>query len=238
MLRILWLCVLLPALASAQNLDFAPVSARVQALVQQQNLPGASVLILRDDSTLYEQAFGGYTLQTRVPIASASKWLSAAVIARLVDRGVLRWDDRIDRYLPDAPADKRAITLRQLFSHSSGLPGEETGCLGNVNLAMQDCVNEILALPLAYPPGQGFAYGGLSMQVAGRLAEIASGQRWDDLFRAEVATPLGLTQTDYAFFSTLPGYVAVSNPRIAGGVRSTLGDYGRFLHAILARGAN
>lgn len=238
MLRILWLCVLLPALASAQSLNFAPVSARVQALVQQQNLPGASVLILRDDSTLYEQAFGGYTLQTRVPIGSASKWLSAAVIARLVDRGVMRWDDRIDRYLPDAPADKRAITLRQLFSHSAGLPGESNGCLGNINLALQDCVNEILALPLAYPPGQGFAYGGLSMQVAGRLAEIASGQRWDDLFRAEVATPLGLTQTDYAFFSTVPGYVAVSNPRIAGGVRTTLGDYGRFLHAILARGAN
>lgn len=230
------LCLLSTALC-AQSLNFALVTTRVQALVQQQNLPGASVLILRGDSTLYQQTFGAYNLDTRVPIASASKWLSAAVIARLVDRGVLRWDDRIDRYLPDAPADKRAITLRQLFSHSSGLPGEEMGCLGNASLVMQDCVNEILAMPLAYSPGTGFAYGGLSMHVAGRMAEVASGQRWDDLFRAEVATPLGLTQTDYAFFSTTPGYVPVSNPRISGGVRSTLGDYGRFLRAILARGA-
>lgn len=217
--------------------DFTAVTTRMQQLVQQQGLPGASVLIVRNGQVVYQQAFGGYSLDQRLPIASASKWLSAAVLARLVDRGVMRWDDRIERYLPQAPADKRALTLRQLYSHSSGLPGGEIDCIGTVDMPFQNCVDQILAQPLEYSPGQGFAYGGNSMHVAGRLAEIASGQRWDDLFRAEVATPLGLTHTDFAFFSTTPGYVVVSNPRIAGGVRSTLADYGRFVQAILERGA-
>jgi CubicO group peptidase (beta-lactamase class C family) len=220
----------------AQAPDFSPVTQRVERLVIDARLPGASVLIVRDGEVLYERAFGAYTLGQRVAIASASKWVTGAVIARLVDQGLMRWDDRIERYLPDAPVDKRIITLRQLYSHSSGLPGSETGCIGDPDQLLADCVTQILALPLAYPPGQGFAYGGLSMQVAGRLAEIATGKRFEQIFFDELATPLGLTATDFGFTRTTPGLVSVSNPRIAGGLRSTLGDYGRFLSAIQQRG--
>ena len=221
----------------AQSPDFTPVTARMQALVANAGLQGSSVLIVRNGAVAYQQAFGNYTLTQRVPIASATKWLSAAVIARLVDRGILRWDDTVGRYLPGAPAVTRPITLRQLFSHSSGITAAAAPCLGQAGMTLQACVDGILATPLTYPPGTGFAYGGNSMQVAGRLAEIASGRRWDDLFREEVATPLGMTDTDYGFFSTAPGYLPMSNPRIAGGARSTLADYGKLMQAMLERGA-
>jgi len=220
----------------AQSPDFTPVTTRMQALVANAPLSGASVLIVRNGLVVYQQAFGNYTLTQRVPIGSATKWISAAVIARLVDRGLMRWDDNIGQYLPMAPADKRQITLRQLFSHSSGITSTAAACLNQAEMLLQACVDSILASPLSYPPGTGFAYGGNSMQVAGRLAEIASGRRWDDLFREEVATPLGMTGTDYGFFSTAPGYLAVSNPRIAGGARTTLADFGKLLQAILERG--
>ncbi|MBK8068231.1 MAG: beta-lactamase family protein [Rhodanobacteraceae bacterium] len=232
-----WVALLLAAGACpAQAVDYTEVTRRMQAVVTEQALPGASLLVIRHGRVEYQQAFGGYTLERRVPIASASKWLSGAVLARLVERGVMHWDDPIARWLPSAPADKRAITLRQLFSHTSGLPAFEASCLVDAQAALQACVDEILAQPLRYPPGTGFAYGGNSMQVAGRLAEIASGRRWDDLFREEVATPLGMVATDYAFSSTQPGYVETCNPRIAGGARSTLADYGRFVQAVLERG--
>lgn len=230
---VLWLAA---GPAAAQGIDYSDITRRMQAVVDQQALPGASLLVIRHGRVEYQQAFGGYSLTRRVPIASASKWLSGAVLARLVERGVMHWDDPIARWLPNAPADKRAITLRQLFSHTSGIAPGETGCIGDADAVFQACVEEILARPLQYPPGSGFAYGGNSMQVAGRLAEIASGRRWDDLFRDEVATPLGMRDTDYAFLSTQPGDVETSNPRIAGGARSTLADYGRFLQAVLERG--
>jgi CubicO group peptidase (beta-lactamase class C family) len=216
--------------------EFAPISARVQSMLDDTSVQGAVLMIARDNEVLYRKAFGNYSLNQRVAMASASKWLSGAVIARLVDRGTLRFDDNIGRYLPSAPQDKRAITVRQLFSHTSGLSGGEASCIGSANIAMQSCVDQILAQPLLYAPGTRFAYGGNSMHVAGRLAEIATGKTWDQLFREEVAEPLAMTQTDYAFSSTAPGYVEVSNPRIAGGARSTAADYLKLTQAYLARG--
>ena len=94
----------------------------------------------------------------------------------------------------------------------------------------------ILALPLAYGPGTGFAYGGNSMQVAGAMAERATGESWDALFIAEVVEPLGLTGTDWTAGTALPGYVPNANPRIGGGARSTLEDYGRVVDMVLAGG--
>lgn len=231
----LWLC-LWAGTATAQTVDYSGVTTRVEQLVAAAPLPGAAVSLIRDDEVVYRRAFGSYGVGQRVAIASATKWLSGAVILRLVDRGVLRLDDPIGRWLPEAPADKQPITLRQLFAHTSGLPGSEVACIGDAGTTLAACTAQILAQPLAAEPGTRFAYGGNSMHVAGRIAEIATGQRWDVLFRTEVATPLGLTATDYGFSSTAPGLIDVTNPRIAGGARSTLDDYTRFLTALLARG--
>ena len=85
-------------------------------------------------------------------------------------------------------------------------------------------------------PGTVFAYGGNSMQVAGAMAEIATGQAWDDLFISQMVQPLGLVHTDWTAGTTREGYVRNRNPRIAGGARSTLDDYGRVLDMLLAGG--
>jgi CubicO group peptidase (beta-lactamase class C family) len=74
------------------------------------------------------------------------------------------------------------------------------------------------------------------MQVAGRMAELATGKAWDDIFIAEMTTPLNLNATDFATSSTEPGYVRTDNPRIAGGVRSTLEDFGKVVDMVLAYG--
>lgn len=126
---------------------------------------------------------------------------------------------------PQAPADKRANTLEQLFSHTSGLPLTEDGCMSNPQYTLASCAQQILQKPLIGTPGKVFAYGNNSMQVAGRMAEIAVGQSWDDIFIDEMALPLGLTATDYATASTESGYVRNANPRVPGGVRSTLDDF-------------
>lgn len=234
--RFLWLLLICGLASQAPAQDFSAVDRRIQTLVSSTPLPGAVLLLARADQPVFAKAYGGYNLDQRVALASASKWLSAAVLLRLVERGVLRWDQRVVDWIPEAPADKHGLTLRQLFSHTSGLPGDESGCIGQPQLSLQACVEQILRLPLAYVPGTGFDYGGLSMQVAGRMAERATGRSWDQLFRAEVAVPLGMSQTDYGFTATTPGLVEVSNPRIAGGIRSTAADYLRFLQALLRRG--
>lgn len=216
--------------------NFAPVTAEMQNFVQTYQLDGASLRVNKNGSVVYRRAFGGYTLSTRVRIASASKWLSALTVARVVEKGQLRWTDTVGQYFPTVEASKRSITLAQLFSHTSALPGGDDFCMSNPTYTLSSCANRILQQPLIGQPGAVFSYGGNSMQVAGRMAELATGKAWDDIFIAEMVTPLGMNASDFATSSTAPGYVRTDNPRIAGGVRSTLEDYGKVVDMVLAYG--
>ncbi len=218
------------------NYNFAPVTAEMQSFVQTYSLDGASLRVNKAGNVVYRRAFGGYTLGTRIRIASASKWLSALTIARVVEKGQLRWTDTVGQYFPTVEASKRSITLAQLFSHTSALPGGDDFCMSNPLYTLETCANRILQQPLIGQPGTVFSYGGNSMQVAGRMAELATGKAWDDIFIAEMVVPLGMNATDFATASTEPGYVRTDNPRIAGGVRSTLEDYGKVVDMVLAYG--
>jgi CubicO group peptidase (beta-lactamase class C family) len=219
-----------PAAAqSPRKVDLSAVDASMQRIVSQNRLDGASLWVSHNGNTVLTSHYGSFGPQSRVAIASASKWVSALVLARLVERGTLRWDSTVGEWFPGVAADKAGITLGQLFSHTSGLPGEESGCIANAFITLQDCAAQILAGPMVAAPGAAFAYGGLSMQVAGAMAERASGRGWNTLFAQELTEPLGLTQTDFGSTSTSPGLITLPNPRIAGGIRSTLEDYRRLM---------
>lgn len=102
-----------------QPRTYAPVN-RLPALAYR-SLVGASLWVAQNRITLLEAQYGSYGPRTQVAIASASKWVSALVLARLVERGALRFDSTADEWWPDAPADRRGITVRRRFSHTSGL---------------------------------------------------------------------------------------------------------------------
>ncbi len=226
----------MPLAAGAQTAyDFAPAVSLMENVVASVPLSGATLVVAKDGAVVHESRYGNHTQATRLPIASASKWVSAVAIGALVDAGLIGWDTSIGVLMPEAPVDKHAITLRQLFAHTSGIGAGEGACLNDPTTTLAACAAQILSTPLARAPGTCFAYGGSSMQVAGRMAEIATGQTWDQLFIARVVTPLGLVATDYGFSSTAPGYLPVSNPRIAGGVRTTARDLLR-LAQVFAQG--
>lgn len=230
-------CLALTAgVAARPAYDLAPVDAALQALVDDYGLDGASLRLARNGVVVHTRHLGDYGPDTRVAIASASKWLSALTLARLVEAGTLRWDSRVGEFFPEAPIAVRGITLTQLFSHTSGIDNDDHACLSSRQVTLQDCAGQILATPLAWTPGTAFAYGGNSMQVAGAMAEIASGRSWDALFLTEMVQPLGLIATDWTAAATAPGYVPNPNPRIGGGARSTLADYGRVVDMLLAGG--
>jgi CubicO group peptidase (beta-lactamase class C family) len=192
---------------------------------------GASLAIVQNGKVILRRHYGTFADETVVPIASASKWISAAVIMSMVDEGKLSLDDRVIKYIPSFSGDKSSITIRQLLSHTSGLPAEtglsSSGCLSDRFTTLAACAGEIAAGPLIAAPGTEFNYGGLSMQVAGRVAEIVEGKAWEEIFQKRMAQPLALTTMTYG---------SSANPLIAGGVRSSLDDYVHFLQMILNRG--
>lgn len=211
------------------NYDFSTVTALMQDAVETIPLDGASLMLIKDNQVIYERYFGSYDASTIVPIASASKWLSAATLMTLVDEGKLSLDDPVSKYLPYFIETKGTITIRQLFSHTSGLPPitNDARCIYNPFASMDACVQQIARFDLIGPPGAQFAYGENSMQVAGRICEIVSGQSWESLFQERIAIPLEMPSATFG-----PG----TNPIIAGGARSRLNDYANFLRMIINKG--
>lgn len=194
--------------------------------VLRESLPGvdggASLLVFHEGKPVYRNALGKFQLATEVPIASSSKWLSAAVILALIDEGKLSLDDPASKFVPKATP---GITLRQLFAHTSGIAGQHP-CLNRRDTTLGGCALEIANAPPKSEPGVAFRYGGASMQLAGRMAEIASSKDWNSLFREKIAAPLGLEKTRFAD----------QNPRVAGGAVSTLDEFGAFVLMIRNNG--
>lgn len=190
---------------------------------------GCALVVVKDKKVVYRKGFGSHGPDKVIPIASASKWLSGAVIMSLVDDGLLSLDDQVSKYLPEFTGDKSGITIRQLFAHTSGLPAE-AGCRNDKRTTLQRCVDSIARVQLRSAPGEEFFYGGVSMHVGGRIAEIVSGKPWNELFVERIAAPLGMSRTD--FFA----YGPTENPRPAGDARSSVDEYARFLNMILQGG--
>ena len=182
---------------------------------------GAALVLYRHGRLIYRKGFGHLAPDSRVPIASASKWISGGVIMGLVDRGVLSLDDTVGSYLPEAPHDKAHISIRQLFSHTHGW-AERPFVHRDTGLSLREAVERILAEPLRHEPGTVLYYSGLGMQVAARIAEIATGESWEAIYQDTLARPLGLSQTDYQAFG------ATDNPNVAGSVRTSGDEFARF----------
>ncbi len=200
---------------------------------------GIALVLVKDGEIIYDKGFSGFTSDTVIPIASASKWLSSAVIMALVDEGVLSLDDKASDYLDNYTGLHGEMTVRQMFSHTSGLPGHysSTGLpgtddiLSNKEITLAESVDMIAQVELLAEPGTQLYYGGLSMQVAGRVAEVTTGKEWTDLFQEKIADPLKMTETDYN------GLGKTNNPRIAGSIQTSAHQYARFLEMLLSGGS-
>jgi CubicO group peptidase (beta-lactamase class C family) len=197
------------------------------------NNGGITMMLQKEGRTIFSQSRGGFTENTPVLIASASKWYAALVLMRLVHHGKLTLDDKVSEYIPAFTGAKRDITLRQCFAHTSGLPGNAetvTELMGDRRQSLAQMVAEIAAMPLVAPPGTQFNYGGLSMQVVGRVCEIVTGKSWNQLFETEVVRPLSMTATRYS------GSRLGTLPRVAGGISSTAADALKLLEMLAGNG--
>jgi CubicO group peptidase (beta-lactamase class C family) len=206
--------------------DWTAVDAIARARVAALGLPGAALRVVHHGAVVHDAAFGSYTADTRIPIASASKWLTAAAIMNLVEAGALRLDAPISQYLPQFTGAKARITLRQLLAFTSGLRPDPI-CTSHASFTLASCTDWIASRPLAAPVGTQFRYGSGHLVVAARIAEVVTGRPWVTVFYEQVARPTGLGSTFFA---------GGANPNPAGSALSSLSDYTRFLRMIWNRG--
>ncbi|HEC80948.1 MAG TPA: PKD domain-containing protein, partial [Thermoplasmatales archaeon] len=164
----------------------------------------------------------------------ATKWVSAVLIMDLVDDGLMSLDDKVSEWIPSFnTSDKKDITIRQCFSHTSGLPSSDLSLYHQEPpWTLEKSTNAIANRTMKEPPGTAFRYGGCSMQVAARVAELAGGDTWINLYQQRILEPLGITTLVWD-----NEYPDTRNPHIAGGIdQITVHDYAKLLQTILNSG--
>jgi CubicO group peptidase (beta-lactamase class C family) len=225
-----------PAPADASE-GFASADAAMRARVRADDLDGGALVVRRGASVLHDETFGSWTTKTVVPIASASKWLTAATLMTFVDEGRLRLDDPVADYLPGFGDSKRAITVRMLLSHTHGLVSP--GCEGDPTTTLMACAREVGDGPApATQPGTAFHYGGTGFVVAGAIIERLSRASFEQAFERRIAEPVGMTTTAFDQSVSDRGrhrQARTRNPAPAASAVSTTADYTRFV-AMLAAG--
>jgi CubicO group peptidase (beta-lactamase class C family) len=172
--------------------------------------PGLVVLVASSGQTVFHEAFGArQVFPRRLPllkdtvydVASLTKAVATSVLAmQEVGAGRLALDTRVAELVPELGGlDRDAITVRQLLSHSSGLPAHRPFWREAAAAPAERLAVERLAAreALEYPPGTRSVYSDLGFIVLGWLLERLTGARLDTLFRERIGAPLGLAATTF-----------------------------------------
>jgi len=211
------------------NLAF--IDAHVQRYIDAGKLPGGLVLIARQANVVHFSTLGMADCERNVPVRpdtiyriySMTKPLTSIALMQLYERGLFQLDDPVHRYIPAwkdlrvlvsgaypdfvTEPSQRAMTVRDLLSHQSGLSyGFPTGLaidgaydkagIGGGRTTLAEMASKLAELPLAFQPGTRWNYS-YSTDMCGYLVELISGESFDSYIENHVAGPLGMVDTSF-----------------------------------------
>ncbi|HEV8607158.1 MAG TPA: serine hydrolase domain-containing protein [Tepidisphaeraceae bacterium] len=251
------------------------INERMKEFVAQGEIAGAVTLVADKDKILHLDATGRADLSSESPIsrdamfwiASMSKPITGVAVMIMQDEGKLSLDDSVEKYIPEfanyktADGKKATITIKNLLTHSSGMP-EATVEESKSSRTLAELVPHFLNKPLQFAPGSKWQYCQSSINTAGRIVEIVSGQSFDRFVQDRIFAPLDMKDTTFyltepqsqrlaksykkadgklteAQIFILDGKSPVSReryPAANGGLFSTALDYARFCQMLLNNG--
>src|SRR6267142_2222657 len=182
----------------AQALDEA-----IQHAIESGNLPGAVLVVGHDGEVVYRKAYGKralaphveeMTLDTVFDCASLTKVIATtSSLMKLFEQGKFRLNDRITDYIPEFQGGKSDITIRNLFTHFSGLRPDVTlkpewsGYNTGIRLAVTETPTG--------PPGARYVYSDINFVLLGEMVHRLSGQMVSEYARQNIFVPLGMKET-------------------------------------------
>jgi len=198
-----------PATPESQGLASEALAELVTAVagyLEKGELVGAELLVVKNRRTILHEVFGwrdrerelAMERHTICNVRSMTKPLTGAAVQILVDEGRLGLDDPVAKHLPAFDDEKcRAITLRQLLTHRSGLPLTVLTESVRQYDSLQAIAEAAGARGPEFEPDSKFWYSDAGSDVAGAVVEAVSGQRLDELVHERLLAPLGMSDSFY-----------------------------------------
>jgi CubicO group peptidase (beta-lactamase class C family) len=237
-------------LAHAQ--DASRMEEIVQSYVTAKTFMG-TVLVARGSDVLLSKGYGMANLEWDIPnapstkfrLGSVTKQFTAASILLLEERGKLKVEDPVKKYMPDAPVAWDKITIRHLLTHTSGIPSFTGFPDYRKTEPFETTPEKEVALfrdkPLEFAPGEKWNYSNSGYVLLGYLIEKISGQSYASFVKQNIFAPLGMKDSGYDSNSEIihhraagyspgdggpvnTGFIHMSIPFSAGSLYSTTED--------------
>jgi CubicO group peptidase (beta-lactamase class C family) len=232
--------------------DLARMDQVVQTYVENKTFMGA-VLVARGADVILSKGYGSANLEWDVPntpatkfrLGSITKQFTAASILLLEERGKLKIDDPIKKYLTDAPAAWDRITIHNLLTHTSGIPNftslPDYPRLQSFDSPVAKTIAGFRDQPLDFQAGEKMSYSNSGYLVLGHLIETLTGGSYEKFVTDNIFTPLGMKDSGYDSNRSIivhraagympsangpvnAGFIHMSVPHAAGALYSTTGD--------------
>ena len=216
---------------------FEQVHRLLQQGLEQGAYPSAALAVGIGPVLYRKQTYGDCTENTIFDMASVSKVLSATMIAfRFLEDGLLRLYDTVADFFPDAPDDKKGITILQLLTHTGGFAPHYY--ISDHTSDPADAAKVILEQPLDRAPGAAPMYSCMGYILLGKILEQVGSGPLDVLAQNYVFDPMGMTHTGYrpqgdiapteldpVTGELLRGVVHDENARFLGGISANAGVF-------------
>ncbi len=180
----------------------------LKAQMAAQHIPGLSVAVVQDGQVVKTAAYGLSDAETKTPatldtlygLGSCTKPFTAVAVLQLKEAGKVDLDAPVSRYLDGLPPSWSAITVRELLTHTSGLPNYRPLLnlkkLSDPRYSQPNTVVSLLVKkPLDFPPGTRFEYSNTNYHLLGQIIEKVSGQSYGEYLASHQFQPAGMTAT-------------------------------------------
>ena len=184
------------------------VPDEIDVLMQryQGDVPGASLLVVRNGKTLIRRSWGFADLESKVAVtpgtnfrlASVTKQFTAAALLLLIEDGKVSLDDRIEKWFPSLPPTARTATVRQLLTHTSGIIDYEDLMPAGTTTQVHDSdVQQLLESKDStyFTPGTDYQYSNSGYALLALIIERVSGQSFASFLKRRIFDPLGMDAT-------------------------------------------
>ncbi|MGB6845037.1 MAG: serine hydrolase domain-containing protein, partial [Candidatus Acidiferrales bacterium] len=196
--------------ADASDATLSPqVDLYVDTEIKAQKIPGLALAIVRDGKIVKAKGYGLANVELDVPVkpetlfqtGSVGKQFTATAVMMLVEEGKVGLDDKITKYFPDVPVAWQEITVRNLLSHTSGIPdytgedksGNEHAIDFRKDYTEDDLLKKAESLPMLFKPGEKWSYSNTGYVVLGILIHRVTGEFYGDFLQQRIFKPLGMS---------------------------------------------